>query len=358
LNGTSTVAFRGLLPVGLGVLCWLLNSCNYRPLPSIEITAIPEADWGGSGVVERIAGRAKGFKKGQRVVLFAKSGSWWTQPSDGEPFTAIAPDATWKNSVHLGTDYAAILVEPGYVPPATPATDVLPGKGGGVVAIATVRAQPGPLAPKKIRFSGYEWDVRQLPSDGGGAPHANSASNVWTDENGSLHLRIAHNADGWSCAEMNLSRSLGYGLYSFVVRQSPALEPSTVLGLFTYDHSEAGPRHREIDIELSQWGDAAIKNAQFVIQPFYVPANVFRYTSPTGATLTHSFRWEPGRVSFKTAEAGAGAGSRVIAEHVFTSGIPSPGAEKVHLNLYIYPRSRAPQRNGVEVVIEKFQYLP
>jgi len=48
----------------------------------------------------------------------------------------------------------------------------------------------------------------------------------------------------------------------------------------------------------------------------------------------------------------------VVAEHVFTSGIPSPGEEKVHLNLYIYGRSRTPQQNGVEVVIEKFQYLP
>jgi hypothetical protein len=348
------IVFRGLLPVGLSIL-WLLDGCGHRPAPSIEFTAVPEADWGGSGIVEPIAGRATGFQAGQRIVLLAKSGSWWQQPDDQHAFTAIAPDATWKNSVHLGTEYAALLVEPSYVPPATPAMDALPGKGGGVVAVATIRAQPGPLGPKNIRFSGYDWDVRQLPSDGGGAPHANSPSNVWTDEKGSLHLRIAHDAGGWTCAEMDLSRSLGYGLYSFVVRQPAPFEPSTVLGLFTYDHFEPGLNHREIDIELSQWGDAAIKNAQFVIQPYYVPANVFRYTYPPGATLTYSFRWEPGRVSFKTAEEGSG---RVVAEHVFTSGIPSPGEEKVHLNLYMYPRSRSPQKNGVEVVIEKFQYLP
>jgi hypothetical protein len=354
------IAFRAPSRVAVAVLCSLLGGCGYRQdsAPSIEFTAIPEADWGGSGIVENIQGHAKGFKTGQRIVLFAKNGSWWVQPSDGAPFTAIRPDSTWKSSVHLGTEYAALLVEPGYPPPATPTTDALPGKGGGVVAVATVHALPGPLAPKKIRFSGYEWQVRQMPSDGGGVAHANRASNAWTDAKGWLHLRMTHDGGEWAGAELNLSRSLGYGSYSFVVRQAPRLEPGTVLGLFTYDHLEPGTEHREIDIELSQWGDPAIKNAQFVIQPYFVPANVFRFMSPAGATLTHSFRWEAGRVSFQTVQAGPGVRSRVLAEHVFTSGIPSPGEEKVHLNLYVYGRSRTPQRNGVEVIIEKFEYLP
>jgi hypothetical protein len=47
-----------------------------------------------------------------------------------------------------------------------------------------------------------------------------------------------------------------------------------------------------------------------------------------------------------------------MAEHVFTSGIPSPGGESVHINLYIFGKSRTPQQNGVEVLIEKFEYLP
>src|SRR5580700_5656977 len=114
------IAFRSLSRVAVGVLCWLLSGCGYRQStapPSIEFTAIPEADWGGSGIVERIQGHAKGFKTGQRIVLFAKSGSWWLQPDDRAPFTAIEPDSTWKNSVHLGTEYAALLVEPGYSPP-------------------------------------------------------------------------------------------------------------------------------------------------------------------------------------------------------------------------------------------------
>jgi hypothetical protein len=30
----------------------------------------------------------------------------------------------------------------------------------------------------------------------------------------------------------------------------------------------------------------------------------------------------------------------------------------VHVNLYVYGRSRTPQQNGLEVVIERFAYLP
>jgi hypothetical protein len=57
-----------------------------------------------------------------------------------------------------------------------------------------------------------------------------------------------------SCAEVKLLGSLGYGSYEFVVRDVSQLEPATVAGLFTWDDLEAGQNHREIDIEVSQWG--------------------------------------------------------------------------------------------------------
>jgi hypothetical protein len=309
--------------------------------------------------METIAGRVIGAKSGQQVVLFARSGTWWVQPFSSKQFTPIQQDFTWSSPTHLGTEYAALLVEPGYSPPDT--ADVLPGKGAGVIAVATVDGKRSKasalLVPKEIHFSGYQWDVQQLPTDSGGVMHANRASNVWTDGRGWLHMRIAREQSEWTCSEISLSRSLGYGSYSFVVHSVPYLEPGTVLGMFTWDPLEAGQNHREIDIELSQWGDPTVKNAQFTIQPYYVPANVFRFISPYAA-LTHSFDWEPGRVSFKTSQRAPGIPSRVVAGHVFTSGIPSPGGETVHINLYIYGRSRTPQQNGVEVVIEKFEYLP
>ena len=69
--------------------------------------------------------------------------------------------------------------------------------------------------------------------------------------------------------------------------------------MLTWDDQGADQNHRELDIEISQWGDRSIPNAQYVVQPYYVPANVVRFSAPAG-TLTHSFRWEPGRASFRT----------------------------------------------------------
>jgi hypothetical protein len=58
------------------------------------------------------------------------------QPLDTSPFTGIGPDSRWTNSTHLGTEYAALLVDPGYFQPAR--TDRLPAVGGGVVTLSVV----------------------------------------------------------------------------------------------------------------------------------------------------------------------------------------------------------------------------
>ena len=156
-------------------------------------------------------------------------------------------------------------------------------------------------------------------------------------------------------AEVGLSRSLGYGSYRFVVRDVSQLEPAAVFSIFTWD--ESGPP-REVDIEISRWGETTSKNAQYVIQPYYVPANVIRFMVPAGI-LTHSLSWEPGRMSFKTVRGSAsGTRSSVIAEHAFTSGIPLPGSESIHMNLYVYDNKNNPLKHESEVIIEKFEYLP
>ena len=49
----------------------------------------------------------------------------------------------------------------------------------------------------------------------------------------------------------------------------------------------------------------------------------------------------------------------VVFTHVFTSGVPSPGNEAVHLNFYVFDNRRSALRHGVEVaILEKFEYLP
>jgi len=110
-----------------------------------------------------------------------------------------------------------------------------------------------------------------------------------------------------------------------------------------------------MDMEISRWGETISKNAQYVVQPYYVPANTVRFEAPPGA-LDYSFRWEPGRVAFQTVRSAGGAD--VVARHVFTSGVPSPGSETIHLNHYVFTNTRNPLRHASEVIIEKFEYLP
>ncbi len=123
--------------------CLLLSSCRERQEaagPIIDFTAIPRAGQGGPRDVGAVGGRVMGAAPGQRIILYARSGAWYVQPFADQPFTAVQADSTWGNSTHLGTEYAALLVEPGYVPPAL--TDVLPERGGGVVAVAVTKGAP------------------------------------------------------------------------------------------------------------------------------------------------------------------------------------------------------------------------
>ena len=120
-------------------------------------TTVPVAAEGGTARREVIAGRVVGAQPDQRIVVYARSGVglWWVQPLTTKPFTTINPDATWNNTIHLGIEYAALLVQPEYRPPDT--TEVLPRPGGEVIAVATVKGTgayvPAPL--KRLTFSGY-----------------------------------------------------------------------------------------------------------------------------------------------------------------------------------------------------------
>jgi hypothetical protein len=335
----------------------LLPGCKSLDGPSIEFTRIPPAAEGGQDRLAIIEGRVDGARKGQQIVLYAKSGVWWVQPFTAQEFTPVGPDSKWSSSTHLGSEYAALLVNPGYRPALTMPS--LPPQGAGVVLVATVKGVPTASEfPKTVHFSGYEWNVRATASERGGRVCNNDPANAWTDPSGALHLRIVNSTGKWTCAEVSLTRSLGYGSYRFVVRETSHLEPAVVLDLFTWDDSGSEQNHRELDIEMARWGDPNSKNAQYVVQPYYVAPNVARFSAPAGA-LTHSFRWEPGKVSFRTIQgASTTMEGRAVAEHVFTSGVPLPGNELIHLGLYLFVNSADPIPNQTEVVIDKFEYLP
>jgi hypothetical protein len=305
-------------------------------------------------------GRATGARPGQRIVLYAKTdGRWGVCRQSGQPSTNIEADGRWKALVHLGLQYAALLVDPTYDPPEQ--TESLPIVGNGVVALAVVNGEgPAPVlpSPKILNFSGYEWTSSAGPIFHAGSRNFFDPANVWTDERGALHLRISGSPGKWNVAELKLTRSLGYGTYSFQVRDVSHLEPSALLTLITWDGVGTESTRRELDVELGRWGHLENTNVNYVVQPYYVPANFVAFRVPPGA-YTHSFRWEPGQVTFSTvAGSGNTGGGRVINRHVFTSGVPSPGGESVRIALYVFHQGQIPLKNENEVIIDKFEYLP
>ena len=88
----------------------------------------------------------------------------------------------------------------------------------------------------------------------GGLNNLYGADSAWTDANGALHLRIKKREGRWSCAELEISRSLGYGTYIVTVRDTSQLEPAAVLSMNTFDDFGGEQHFRELDIEMSQVG--------------------------------------------------------------------------------------------------------
>jgi hypothetical protein len=343
----------------LSFWCAFALACSPPPVaPSLEFTTVPRADAGGPQALAPVAGRVTGAQAGQRIVLFARSDQgWWVQPFRSRPFTEIAPDGTWKSAIHLGQEYAAVLVDAEYRPPAT--AESLPERGGGVVAVARTGGTGKFVAPppKTIAFSGYDWLVRQLPNDRHGM-NDYDARNAWVDANGHLHLLLSERDGRWTSADLRLTRSLGYGTYSFDVRDTSQLDPAAVFSMYTYDPLGADQNFRELTIDISRWGEPGNMDGQFVVQPETVPANVLRFAIPAGP-VTHSFRWEPGRVSFKTVRrTAAPRGDSPVAERLFTARVPTAGAERPQLTLLYDRRGVRPPAKPVEVVVEKFVFLP
>ncbi len=271
--------------------------------------------------------------------------------------TDFAEDGNWRTAPHLGTDYGALLVEPDYHP-ALKTKSSLPKPNGQIAAMVVSKGAPTQTVRDLVKFSGYDWSVRQGTADRYGAKSDYEPSNVWIDSDGYLHLRIVREPNRTVCADLSLTRSLGYGTYSFKVRDVARLEPAAALSFRTWDDKDTVEDHREMDIELSRWGNLSLKNADYVVQPFFFPENKIFYIAPPGP-LVLSLHWEEGRATFQTVrDGGRDLRRQTEIKKSFTVGIPEPGNELVNINFCDFKYSKVPLGKGAEVVIENFQFLP
>lgn len=326
--------------------------------PSIELDHVPPPDVGGAGTVEIFSGKVRNAPPGARVVVYVQSrGSWFVQPLAVRPFTTVGKDGRWSTLTHLGTHYTAVLVaaefRPAKVLPSLPAVDQT------VLAIKTVPGDPSSVKPPHIvRFSAYDWTVRQTGSDRHGTPHLYNISNTGVDAQGYLHLRVTKQDADWTCAEVSLPRSLGYGRYEATVDGIDRLEAATVFDMFTWDRAGTDQNRREMNALFTRWGNPNAENSEFSVQPTYRPANTYRYSAPSVPLLV-TMLWHSGRVQFNTSKSdGSDRPRGSVAQHTFTADIPSPESESIHLNLCTFDYGKAQQTSDSEVIVKSFRYLP
>jgi hypothetical protein len=328
---------------------------NTAPESSITFTKLPPAAKGGPDVVDTLEGRVTGVRPGQRLVIYSRSSVWWVQPGPNNPFTPIREDSTFSLKTHLGLEYAALLVEPDYQPPAT--LDNLPQEGGSVTRLVIM---PGDPKAKPVRhtlqFGGYEWTVRAAASDRGGK-NKFDPKNAWTDAEGALHMRIAGEPGKWTCAEVTLTRSFGYGLYTFTLDDTSTLDPAARFAIFTWDGPAVAQYGREMAITIGHRGDRPQDNARYVVEPVDLPVNRSNFSAPAGV-LTHQLRWEPEKATFRTFRGAPAGNAKPIAEHVFTSGVPGAGNETIRFSLYVFQSNPTPMQKPAEVIVRRFTFEP
>lgn len=105
--------------------------------------------------------------------------------------------------------------------------------------------------------SGFEWRAKHRSEPTGPGPNYWSENNVTKDDRG-LHLRIAREWGQWSCAEVVMTRTLGYGAYQWDLNADiQHFDSHAVFGAFLYTCYPGSPDKEleAVGLEASRWFD-------------------------------------------------------------------------------------------------------
>lgn len=338
----------------------------YGADPMIEITNAPPI-----GSTAPLEGQVSGVvfaDCGVAVFIYVEgAGGWWNKKSFAEAITPIQSDGTWTTDISVApadagaSRIAAFLVDGTYAVPELDGVPTFPSE-----LLIQAKAQVTVDRARRIVFAGHEWRVKpsSAPVGPGSNLFSDSASNVWVDTQGFLHLKVTKEGTTYKCAEVMSVETFGYGSYVFQLN-SPVdrIDSNLVLGLFTWSDI-ADDNHREIDIEYTRWGAPSNLNSQFAVQPAGLAGHIERFDTPAGVVPTvHSFKWSPDRIDFQSAvgtDPDPPSPSDII--HTWTyegPDIPHPGPENVRINFYLIS-GLTPPTDGqeAEVVIRSFEFRP
>ena len=227
----------------------------------------------------------------------------------------------------------------------------------------TSQAQEKKQCEQIIKFSGYEWTMKQRDEPAGPGPNyfSGDGESVFIDSQARLHLKIRKIGERWVCSQVNSLKSFGYGKYIFHIDTNiSTLDKNAVLGLFTYCNSPEY-NYREIDVEFSRWNKERNLNSQFVVQPGEKNENKFRFdTEKKYNSIIASFDWKEERIDFLCLGE-INVDGEVLEELIESwsyrgKDIPKSGGETCRINLWLFRGT--PPEGEMEVIIKKFRFIP
>jgi len=251
--------------------------------------------------------------------------------------------------------------------PCRPDARVAPGVFFCVAIYCVLFLWPFSAQAQTISWAGREWKI----TDGGMAGVARGIpANVTIDSKGFLHLQIAQRNGKWTSAELFTTDRMGFGTYQWVVEGNVyEMDPTTVLGLFTYGPTQhiGVDAENEIDIEFSQWNKTCHGcNADFTVYPSTgnkKPKGVSAWEDNfrvSGGTLTTArTEWFQDHIVF-TLMHGAqpiGTTTEVIKTETYTSDKTNIPQEPVPVGINLWCFKATPAANQ-SVIIRDFRYKP
>jgi len=292
-----------------------------------------------------------------KIVIYVLTNQWYVQPFVDAPYTDIAADGSWSSSTHPWESIVVMLVDPSTYAPA--ATEIMNPAIDPHVAAWTMY----PTGQVSITFSGHTWGIKT--TGGAAGDQFDPGPNFWSNDpsvvsvaNDGLHLKINQVNGVWQCAEVYLTESLGYGIYTMQVssRLDQFGSHTVAAPLFIY----AAPG-QELDNEYSAPGGLvpSPNNAQFVVQPYTVPGNIIYYNEPSSSQVTSQIEWRSDHVTFRAWNgwSNAPAPGNIIYEWIYTgANIPLPGQERVRINLWLLGGQPPLSGGGDEMVINSFTF--
>lgn len=349
----SHIAVFWLLFLG----CAAETGCH-RETPTITFTEVPESSPGGPDTDGVISGSVQQAPADSFILLFARANAWWVQPDVHSQRVSIQSDGTWTSRTHLGTEYAAVLIHGDYK--AAEHSASLPAVGKSVRAVKIVKGRPSAVlaadkTPRPFRFGGLLWQNTAHMGELDGEARFYLPGNATMDRNGALHLRIRTIGSQHTCAEVSLPQTLGYGTYRFTIAVPRVFDPAAEFSFYTSSDRDQPGEHRQMEVHLSQWGDPQNANAEYVIEPYFVSANVHRFEMQPGDIKT-TLKWSPGRAEFSSEPVGQKRG--LLTRWIFNTGVPASRNEEVFFNLCPFAYPKHPFRQDAEIVIKHFEFVP